>query len=108
MPLKKDFRETVLARAQQDPQYREAMLVEAVNCFLAGDIEVGKSMLRDYINATIGFEGLAKAVGKPSKSLHRMLAPAGNPSTKNLFAIVSCLQKKEGVYLQVNVENRAA
>ncbi len=32
------------------------------------------------MNATIGFEGLAAEINKPSKSLHRMLAPRGNPN----------------------------
>jgi hypothetical protein len=57
--------------------------------------------LRDLVNATIGFENLAAAVQKPSKSLHRMLAPRGNPSTANFFEIVRALQKKTRVRLRV-------
>ena len=56
MVLTRNFRKTVQARAKRDPAYREAMLTEAVDSFLSGDVEVGKAMLRDYINATIGFE----------------------------------------------------
>jgi len=62
--------------------------------YLAGDTAEGKAILRDLVNATVGFEGLAAAIKKPSKSLHRMLAPRGNPSTENFFGIVSALQKK--------------
>lgn len=58
-------------------------------------------MLRDLVNATVGFEGLATAIRKPSKSLHRMLAPRGNPNTENFFGIVNALQKKTHAKLRV-------
>jgi len=92
MALTRDFRKTIQARAKRDPVYREAMLTEAVGSFLSGDVEVGKAMLRDYINATIGFEALSQQIKKPSKSLHRMLSPAGNPKTDNFFEILYFLQ----------------
>lgn len=75
--------------------------MEAINAFLAGDTSAGKAILHDLINATVGFESLAVAVSKPSQSLHRMLAPRGNPNTENFFAIVSALQKKTKVRLRV-------
>jgi DNA-binding phage protein len=75
--------------------------MEALNSYLAGDIAEGKAILRDLVNATIGFEGLAAEVHKPSKSLHRMLAPRGNPSTENFFDIVNALQRKTRVKLRV-------
>lgn len=102
MALTKDFRETIQARAQSDPAFREAMLTEAVSCFLANELATGKSLLRDYVNATLGFEELAKQVDKPSKSLHRMLAPSGNPSTRNLFAVIKALQKREGLCFEIS------
>lgn len=43
MVLTRDFRETIRARAKRDPEYREAMLTEAVESFLSGDVEVGSS-----------------------------------------------------------------
>ena len=46
---------TVRERLQRDPSFREALLEEAVDCLLASDVETGKSLLRDYVNATIGF-----------------------------------------------------
>ena len=101
MALTRDFRETVVARIQRDPKFRQSMFTEAINAYLAGDIGTGKAMLRDLVNATIGFEGLATATKKPSKSLHRMLAPRGNPNTENFFDIVSALQKKTRVKLRV-------
>ena len=105
MGLTKNFRETIQARARRDAVYRKAMLTEAVDSFLSGDVEVGKAMLRDYINATIGFETLSKKIQKPSKSLHRMLSPAGNPKTKNFFEILNFLQSNEGVELVVTARH---
>ena len=106
MALTRDFRLTVAARAQRDPKYRQALFTEAINAYLAGDAQTGKAVLRDLVNATVGFEGLAAEVKKPSKSLHRMLAPHGNPSAENFFGIVKALQKKTRVRLRVTSELR--
>ncbi len=104
MALTRDFRETILARVQREPRYREALFTEAINAYLAGDTATGKSILRDLVNATVGFEGLAAQIKKPSKSLHRMLAPRGNPSTESFFGIVNALQKKTRVKLRVTAK----
>lgn len=101
MPLTRSFKETVAARARRDPRFRQALFTEAINAYLAGDAAEGKAILRDLVNATVGFEGLAAAIHKPSKSLHRMLAPRGNPSTDNFFSIVNALQKRTHVKLRV-------
>lgn len=101
MVLTQQFKQTVMLRAQRDPAFRLAMLTEAVNEFLAGDIELAKRILRDYINATVSFERVAKAVEKDPKSIQRMLGPKGNPSSRSLSQIISFLQKKEGVHLRV-------
>jgi DNA-binding phage protein len=101
MALTRDFRETTSARARRDPAFRKALLTDAVDAYLGGEEAIGKTILRDVINATIGFEGLAAAVQKPSKSLHRMLGPKGNPNTANFFAILQVLQQRVGVKLRV-------
>src|SRR5437660_10284609 len=101
MALTKAFRETVYNRAQRDSGFRKALLTEAVNAYLSGDEATGKAVLRDVINATIGFEELAADLQKPSKSLHRMLGPHGNPNTTNFFAVLRVLQKSVGVKLTV-------
>ena len=106
MALTRDFKLTVAARAQRDPKYRQALFTEAIGAYLAGDTRKGKAILSDLVNATIGFEGLAAEVKKPSKSLHRMLAPHGNPTAENLFGIVKALQKKTRVRLHVTAEQR--
>jgi DNA-binding phage protein len=101
MALTRGFKETIMARVRRDRQFREALFTEAINAYLSGGTAEGKAILRDLVNATIGFEGLAAETHKPSKSLHRMLAPRGNPSADNFFSIVNALQKKTRVRLRV-------
>jgi hypothetical protein len=99
MALTRDFKETIKARAQRDAAFRRSLLREAMDCMLAGDVETGKTVLRDYINATIGFDELGVATNKSPKSLMRMFGPAGNPQASNLFEIVGHLQERERVRL---------
>ena len=101
MPLTRDFKETVQARARRDPAFREELLKEGVDCLLAGDVDAGKIILRDYINATIGFGELSSLTNKPSKSLMRMFGPNGNPYARNLFDVISRIQQHQGVQLEV-------
>ncbi|MFZ1091779.1 MAG: transcriptional regulator [Xanthobacteraceae bacterium] len=101
MALTREFKDTVKARAARDPNFREALLIEAAEQLLAGDLETGKAVLRDYINATVGFERLARETGTPSKSLMRMLGPKGNPRASNLLAVLGNLQRVSGVHLAV-------
>ena len=77
------------------------MLKEGVECLLAGDVDTGKIVLRDYINATIGFEELGALTNRPHRSLMRMFGPSGNPHARNLFEVIRCIQQHEGVQLQV-------
>ena len=107
MALTKEFKETVQNRAQRDAAFRKALLKEGIDCLLAGDIETGKLILRDYINATIGFEELAEVVDKSSKSLMRMFGPKGNPQASNLFAVISYLQEREGIHMEVKARKMA-
>ena len=101
MALTRDFKETVLARVQADPKFRDALLKEGIEILLAGDVDSGKAMLRDYIKATVGFEKLAEATDTPPKSLIRMFGPRGNPQARNLFGVIGYLQKQAGVELHV-------
>jgi len=101
MPLTRDFKDTVKARAQADPAFRVALLEEALDAFLNNDLETGKLLLRDYVNATVGFDALSAQLHKSPKSLMRMLSEDGNPRADNLFALVSQLKAHEGVSLGV-------
>ncbi len=102
MLLTRDFKDTVKARAQADPAFRVALLEEALDAFLSNDLETGKLLLRDYVNATVGFEALGAQLHKSPKSLMRMLSLDGNPRADNLFAVVSQLKAQEGVSLTVH------
>lgn len=101
MGLTREFKETVKLRAQKDMKFRRALLIDAINEFLEGDIELAKLILRDYINATISFGTLAKGMKKDAKSIQRMLSPKGNPSSRALAKLFSILQRKEGIHLKV-------
>lgn len=101
MTITRDFKDTIQARALRDRAFREGLLQESVECMLSGDADTGKSLLRDYINATLGFEELGHLTHKSPKSLMRMLSTKGNPTTSNFFDVIHTLQEKEGVHLQV-------
>lgn len=107
MPITRKFRATIWTRAQDDARFRAAMLSEAIGELLGGDLGAGKAILRDYVNATITFEGLAKGTGKPSKSLQRMLGPRGNPTAESLFAIIKVLQQASRIRLTVTTRRAA-
>ena len=64
-------------------------------------------MLRDYINATITFQKLAKELKKSDKSVHRMLGPHGNPRAENILDIIKMLQAHERVQLRVEAHKAA-
>jgi DNA-binding phage protein len=101
MALTRDFRQSIVTRIQKDRSFRRGLLKEGVECLLAGDLDTGKALLRDYIKATAGFPELAEATGIPAKSLIRMFGPSGNPHARNLFLVVAHLQRTEGIRLRV-------
>ncbi|MCZ6744928.1 MAG: transcriptional regulator [Alphaproteobacteria bacterium] len=101
MALTRDFKETIQARVERDPAFREELLREGVECLLSADVDTGKAVLRDYINATIGFEKLGGLTDKSPKSLMRMFGPRGNSRALNLFEIIGRLQRREGLRLEV-------
>lgn len=103
MVLTRGFRKTLLERAQRDADFRKAMLKEGIDAMLAGDVEAGKAILRDYINAAVGFALLAEDTHIPAKSLMRMFGPKGNPRADNLFQIIHHLQAREGIRLEVGL-----
>jgi DNA-binding phage protein len=101
VPLTQDYKKGLLELLAARPGVAAALLREGVGAFLNGELEIGKGVLRDYINATIGFEALSKEVTIPSKSLMRMLGRAGNPQASNLFAIIGALQRHAGIELHL-------
>jgi hypothetical protein len=102
MAKAKPFKEMVEGRVKADKKFADALLREGIDAMLSGDVDTGKTILRDYIKATVGFEKLGQATGAPPKSLIRMFGPRGNPQARNLFSVLGYLQKCAGVQLHVN------
>ena len=107
MALTRNFKQTVIERVERDPEFAKALLDEAATLFLSGEPETARLILRDLVNATIGFEQLAEMTDKPSKSLHRMLSPSGNPSMDNLAAIFGAVRTRLKVGFEVHTVEAA-
>jgi len=97
----KSFRDLVDRHVRSDVKFAEALLREGIDAMLSGDLDTGKTIMRDYIKATAGFEKLGAATDTPPKSLIRMFGPRGNPQARNLFSVIGYLQKQAGVRLHV-------
>lgn len=108
MPLTRDFRETTMESLRSSATFRRAVLRESMNAMIEGEVSVGKTMLRDYINGTIGFSRLGEVMDRSPKSLMRMLSSTGNPQAKNFFELIAALQKYEGVKLELKAVRTAA
>lgn len=108
MALTRDFKETIKERTARDPTFAKAMLDEAATAFLNGEPHVARLILRDLVNAAVGFEGLAAETNRPSKSLHRMLSENGNPSMDNLAAIFGAVRRLLGVQISASVSDAVA
>jgi DNA-binding phage protein len=106
MALTKSFKELVQRRLASDANFAANLLSDGIDTMLAGDVETGKAILRDYIKATVGFERLAEATDTPAKSLIRMFGPSGNPQARNLFNVIGFLQKQAGIELHVAPQPR--
>jgi putative addiction module killer protein len=103
MALTRDFKETVAARVQNDPAFAQALLDEAITLFVNGEPESAKLILRDLVNATVGFEALAEEIHKPAKSLHRMLSQSGNPTMSNISAVFAAIKRALKVEVRTQV-----
>lgn len=107
MTLTRDFKQTVVARVERDPAFAKALLDEAATLFLSGEPDAARLILRDLVNATVGFESLAELTHKHTKSLHRMLSPKGNPSMDNLAVIFAAIKNAMKVDFDVRVVEAA-
>jgi DNA-binding phage protein len=103
MALTRNFKETVIqACAERRVICTGTAWTRLRHYFLNGEPETARLILRDLVNATIGFEQLATLTAKPSKSLHRMLSPTGNPSMDNLAAIFKAVRERLHVSLSAH------
>lgn len=103
MALTRDFRETVVVRVRRDQAFAQALLDEAITLFVNGEPDTAKLILRDLVNATVGFESLAEEIHKPAKSLHRMLSASGNPTMTNISAIFAAIKRVLNVEVRTSV-----
>lgn len=101
MVLTREFKETIQLRAKEDPEYRKDLIIEAVNAFLEGDIDTGKTLLRDYLNATESVPFIARELNLDEKSIRRMIGPKGNPTLKNFVGLLNACQNQEDLHLKV-------
>ncbi|MBV1884360.1 MAG: hypothetical protein KUG82_22150 [Pseudomonadales bacterium] len=108
MALTRDFKETVMELCK-DQQYRVAILIEALESYLEGDIVVGNSLFRDYLNGTKNFGKVASMMQMQEAGLRRMLSPKGNGTAKNMFRLFKTCLELEGMssleFLQSSVAN---
>lgn len=96
MPLTRAFKETVMAMCE-DPEYRKALLLEALEAYLEDDIVVGNSLMRDYLNGTGAFAEVADELQIHEAGLRRMMSATGNATAKNLFRLFKVCQRREGI-----------
>lgn len=83
------------------------MLDDAVTAFLNGEPHVSRLVLRDLVNASIGFEELSAETKRPSKILHRMHSETGNTSMDNLAAIFGTVRRRLGVAFEAHAVETA-
>ena len=108
MPLSREFKEVVVARAKKDPEFRRELIVEAINMILAGDITPGRLMLRDYINATGAMNDICKTLRKHKSAVARMLGPSANPTLDSIVPVIRACAEREKVHLAVCVDGCSA
>ena len=108
MPLSREFKELVVTRAENDPDFRKGMIIEAINMILSGEIVAGKIMIRDYINATGAMNELCKELNKHKSAISRMLGPSGNPTLESIVPVIRACADREKINPTVCLEHCAA
>ena len=106
MPTR-SYKDSMKAMVDENPELGTEMLEEALNSLLSGELDEGRLLLRQFVNATMGFKELAERTGKRDKNLMRSLSAEGNPTAANLFEIVQACIQAEGVTVATHVQKRA-
>ena len=101
MALATPVRETLLRRMKRDPAFREGLLADGIEAFVRGETDVARSIFRDYVHVTGGFEKLSTATGINAKVLHRMLGPKGNPTMRHFGTLLAHFTRRRRVAVQV-------
>lgn len=97
------YKDSMKAMVARNPAMAAEMLEDAINALLAGEVDDGRLLLRQYVNATIGFGELARRTGKADKNLIRTLGPSGSPTAANLFQIIRACTQAEGITVSAHV-----
>lgn len=96
------MRESVKSRLRVDDAFAYALFSEAIQVLLSDDMATAKSVLFDYIDATIGFQELSLQSGMKVETLREMFSPAGDPRAADLFRVIGLLQHYQGIQLEVS------
>jgi len=100
--------DALVSQKMESASFRKALLMESIEVMFNGEMELGKSLFKDFIKSTIGFVALGRRTGIPSKSLIRMFGPDGNPNASNLFKVIDVLRADTGVALHFSRDDFAA
>lgn len=95
------FSEVVQNRVRREPDFGSALLEEAAQCLLSGELALARNLVRDVIKGSIGYAELSRRTGTPETSLVRMFGPKGNPTALNFSNVFMHLQRHSGVSLRV-------
>ena len=106
-PIGRNLHDLVQGRAGREPGFAGALLEEAVECMLAGELPTARSLIRDAIKGSMGYAELSKRTGTPEKSLVRMFGPSGNPTAANMSSVLKELQHHGRLRLRVRAEPAA-
>lgn len=91
--------EIIVEELQNDREFLKAHIENAIASFFNREQGVACLMLRDLVNATVGFPALAEKMGRTDKGkgLMQMLTEKSNPTAENLFAIIHEVLLHEGL-----------
>ncbi len=96
--------ESTAQRLLEDPLFAEELLREGLQALVDGEIEMGKSLICDCIEATVGFDNVANDINESPASVRHMFSADGNPNIDNLFDVIVNLQKHGGLSLEVSTQ----
>lgn len=87
--------EVTVEELKKDREFLRHYLEETISSFFKNEQAVACLMLRDIVNATIGFPALAKKLGTTDKGIMQKLTKESNPSVKSVFSIIQSVLEHE-------------
>jgi len=97
------YKDSMKDMVTRHPNMALEMLEDSINTLLSGNVDEGRLLLRQYVNATIGFKELASRTGKQDKNLMRSLSETGNPTAANLFEIMQACLDYQNVEVSAHI-----